>query len=89
MSEFITAPRDGQPSRPSEGWAGTRRHPSLPAAGAQGPEEKGDRVYRVGTSAEPDRGSEGPQGSIREDRRLGQAPLRGQEAPFLGKRTIF
>lgn len=54
------------------------------------PTEKGDRVYRTGMGTEPGEGSEGPQVSLGEERRLGQAPQRGlKQLLFLGRKVFF
>lgn len=64
--------------------------PSLTASRAQVPTEKGDRVYRTGMGTEPGEGSEGPQVSLGEERRLGQAPQRGlKQLLFLGRKVFF
>lgn len=64
--------------------------PSLTASRARVPSEKGDGVYRTGMGTEPGEGSEGPQVSLGEERRLGQAPLRGlKQLLFLGRKVVF
>lgn len=64
-------------SDPAKGrvWHTTAPPPSsLTASSAWVPSEKGHGVYRMGMGTEPGKGSEGPQVSLGEERRLGQAP---------------